>query len=101
MDVMDATRPDGTVVAIKSIYNQGSHELEIARFLTSLSQPENHCVPVLDAFPDPLDPGQTLMVMPWLRPFNDPELVVVGEVIDFVTQMLEVCYTMQFINARF
>ncbi|RDX48603.1 hypothetical protein OH76DRAFT_1404513 [Lentinus brumalis] len=89
LEVIDATRPDGAVVAIKSINNLGSHEVEIARFLTSLAHPENHCVPVVDVFPDPLEPGRTLMVMPWLRPFNDPEFVIVGDVIDFVTQMLE------------
>ena len=89
-DVIDATRSDGSIVAIKCLRNEGSHEVEIARFLTTLTHPENHCVPVLDHFPDPLDPGRTLMVTPWLRPFNDPELSVVGDVIDFVTQMLEV-----------
>ncbi len=90
MDVIDATGPDGSIVAIKSLRNEGSNEVEIARFLTSLTHPENHSIPILDAFPDPLDSGRTLMVMPWLRPFNDPELLVVGDVIDFVTQMLEV-----------
>ncbi|RPD69052.1 hypothetical protein L226DRAFT_494947 [Lentinus tigrinus ALCF2SS1-7] len=89
MDIIDATRPDGTVVALKSICNEGSREVEIAQFLTSLALPDNHCVPVLDVFPDPLDSARTLMVMPWLRPFDDPEFVMVGEVIDFVTQMLE------------
>jgi hypothetical protein len=28
--------------------------------------------------------------MPLLRPFDDPEFGAVGEVVDFVTQMLEV-----------
>ena len=90
MDVIDATYHDGTLVAIKSVYNKGSREVEIARFLTSLTHQDNHCVPVLDVFPDPLDSARSLMVMPWLRPFDDPDFVVVGEVIDFVTQMLEV-----------
>ena len=89
-DVIDATRSDGSIVALKCLHNEGSHEVEIARYLTTLTHPENHCVPVLDHFSDPLDPGRTLMVMPWLRPWNDPELLMVGDVIDFVTQMLEV-----------
>ena len=88
--MIDATRSDGSIVAIKSLRNEGSHEVEIARFLTSLTHPENHCIPMLDAFPDPIDSGRTVMIMPWLRPFNDPEFLVVGEVIDFVSHMLEV-----------
>ena len=52
---------------------------------------------MLDAFPDPLFPNRSLMVMPYLRPFDDPEFVLVGDAIDFVTQMLEVIY---FITAR-
>ncbi|RPD57825.1 hypothetical protein L226DRAFT_494930 [Lentinus tigrinus ALCF2SS1-7] len=86
--VIDATRADGTLVAIKSI-PAGSREVEIAQFLTSLRHPENHCVPVLDVIPDSLYPGRSLLVMPYLRPFNDPELAIVGDVIDFVSQMLE------------
>ena len=31
------------------------------------------------------------MVMPYLRPFNDPEFRTIGEVVDFVSQTLEVC----------
>ena len=30
------------------------------------------------------------MVMPYLRPFNDPEFEAVGEVVEFITQTLEV-----------
>ncbi|KAI0700985.1 kinase-like domain-containing protein [Cerioporus squamosus] len=86
--VIDATRTDGALVAIKSVPG-GGHEVEIAQYLTSLRHPENHCVPVLDAFPDPLFPGRSLLVMPYLRPFNDPEFTAVGDAIDFVSQMLE------------
>ncbi|RPD57821.1 hypothetical protein L226DRAFT_617158 [Lentinus tigrinus ALCF2SS1-7] len=86
--VIDARRSDGTLVAIKSVPG-GSREVEMAQYLTSLRHPENHCVPVLDAFPDPLFPERSLLVMPYLRPFNDPEFIVVGDVIDFVSQMLE------------
>ena len=70
-----------------------SEELRIARFL---SQPElqaqagNHAVPVLDVFQDKLIPGQSLVVMPLLRKFDDPPFKFVSEVMDFVDQMLEV-----------
>ena len=47
---------------------------------------------MLDAFPDPLDPGVTLMVMPYLRPCNNPAFGNIGEVSDFIDQTLEVGY---------
>ena len=87
--VMDATRTDGSLVAIKSVPD-ASREVEIAQFLTSVRHPDNHCVPVLDVIPDPLYPSRSLLVMPYLRPFDDPELTVVGDAVDFVSQMLEV-----------
>lgn len=86
---MDARRSDGSLVAIKSVSNRG-HEVKIAQYLSSLPHPGNHCVAILDVFPDPLAPNRSLMVMPYLRPFFDPEFSLVGELIDFVTQMLEV-----------
>lgn len=87
---MDARRrADGLLVAIKSV-TKNSQEVQISRFLTSLQHPENHCVPVYDVLDDPLDPSHSLMVMQYLRPFDDPDFVMFGEVVDFVTQMLEV-----------
>ena len=76
-------------MVIKSCPN-GSQEIEIARHVTSLQDLHNHCLNMLDVFPDPLDPEVTLMVMPFLRPCNDPPFEVIGEVIDFVDQTLEV-----------
>ncbi|KAI0633106.1 kinase-like domain-containing protein [Trametes polyzona] len=88
LNVIDARTPDGQLVAIKRFQDK-AQEVEIGRFLTSIKQPENHCVEVIDAFPDPQDPTWTFLVMPYLRPFNNPEFELVGEVIDFVRQMLE------------
>ena len=86
---MDARREDGSLVAIKSLLDDG-HEIDVARFLTAISDLHNHCVPLLDTFPDPLNTGRTLLVMPYLRPFNDPEFIFFAEVLDFIAQMLEV-----------
>lgn len=87
---MDARRrADGILVAIKSV-TKNSQEVQISRFLSSLQHPENHCVPIYDVLDDPLDPSHSLMVMQYLRPFDDPDFVMFGEVVDFVTQMLEV-----------
>ncbi|KAL7277640.1 hypothetical protein ACG7TL_008567 [Trametes sanguinea] len=87
--VIDARRrSDGRLVAVKPVKKR-SDELQISLYLSSLQDPSNHCVRVLDTFDDPLDQSKTLMVMEYLRPFNDPEFVMIGDVIDFVSQMLE------------
>ncbi|KAI9067211.1 hypothetical protein FKP32DRAFT_1564216 [Trametes sanguinea] len=88
--VLDAKRlEDDSVVSIK-IVSKRDQELQVAQFLSTFKDADkNHCVAVLDVLSDPLDSERALMVMPYLRPFNDPELVTVGEVIDFVGQMLQ------------
>ena len=45
---------------------------------------------MLDAFPDPLCSDVTLMVMPYLRPCDDPPFGIIGEIVDFIDQTLEV-----------
>lgn len=88
--IIDATRQaDGRVVTIKSTRNDSS-EISIARHLSQLQEPKNHAAPVLDVFTDPFNPSLSLLVMPYLRPFNDPEFCTIGEVMDFVRQTLEV-----------
>lgn len=72
--------------------NGKSDEIEICRYLSSeksLQNSKNHCVPLLDAFQDPRSPETSYLVMPLLRRFDDPEFGAVGEVVDFVTQVLE------------
>jgi hypothetical protein len=44
----------------------------------------------LGLFPGSILPDVEYIVMPVLRPYNDPEFSFVGEVVDFVTQVLEV-----------
>jgi hypothetical protein len=50
----------------------------------------NHVVPLYDVFIDSLTPHIQYMVMPVLRRFDDPEFITVGEVVEFVSQVLEV-----------
>ncbi|KAI0365113.1 hypothetical protein BV20DRAFT_784326 [Pilatotrama ljubarskyi] len=84
-----ATRlADGSLVAIK-IVKRGSQEVQISRYLSSFPHPCNHSVAVYDVFDDPLNDSSSLMVMQYLRPYNDPELTMIGDVVEFVTQMLE------------
>ncbi|RPD57823.1 kinase-like protein [Lentinus tigrinus ALCF2SS1-7] len=87
-DVMDAKRrSDNNLVAIKSTMK--TEEIRIAQYLSSIRDSQNHCVPVLDVFADPFNPQLLLLVMPYLRQFNDPNFGFVGEVIDFMDQSLE------------
>ncbi|CDO77758.1 hypothetical protein BN946_scf184993.g21 [Trametes cinnabarina] len=81
--VMDATRTsNGELLAIKSFYKE-EQEMDIAKFFSSMQDLMNHCVPIHEILPDPYDPELALMVMPYLRPCNDPEFATVGDVIEF------------------
>ena len=91
---MDATRRcDGKHVMFKKVYpDEGPHELIITR-LFSLPEfardPRNHCVPLLDIIEMPQN-GRKLLVMPFLRPFNNPRFQTFGEFVAFFTQICEV-----------
>ncbi|KAF8874749.1 kinase-like domain-containing protein [Infundibulicybe gibba] len=90
--ILDAKRvTDGLIVCLKRVTCR-SKEVQIGNFLSSPElggYPDNHCVPILDSFQDPLSPEFEYIVMPFLRPFDDPDFWVVGEIIDFIGQMLE------------
>jgi acyl-CoA thioesterase len=91
--VIDAKRTkDGISVMIKRV-EADSEELAISLMLSSpqLSKdPHNHAVQILDHFGEGDGSNEAFMVMPLLRPFNDPPFSTVGEVVDFVRQMLQV-----------
>jgi hypothetical protein len=90
---MDATcKDDGKQVMLKNV-PAGEWELEITQYFSSpvvRSNPKNHCVPLLETLelPDTLD--HKLMVMPYLRPFDNPQFRTYGEFVDFFTQISEV-----------
>jgi len=91
---MDATRRrDGKYIMLKKIYpDEGPHELVVAQLFSSrelVRDPRNHCVPLLDIIEIPQN-GHKLMVMPLLRPFNDPHFQTFGEFVAFFTQICEV-----------
>jgi len=100
--VLDAKRRnDGSIVCIKRIAPKKIEGLEIARtdevnisrYLSTekmLRDAKNHCVPILDYFRDPILPEVEYIVMPVLRPYDSPQFCFVGEVVDFITQLLEV-----------
>ena len=91
---MDATRSgDGKPVMLKKVYpEEGPHELMITQLFSSpelARDPRNHCVPLLDII-ELLHIDQKLMVMPFLRPFNNPHFQTFGEFVAFFTQVSEV-----------
>ncbi|KAH7887440.1 kinase-like domain-containing protein [Phlebopus sp. FC_14] len=90
---LDATRADGTQVYIKKV-DKRAHPTEagIAIFLRSpalLSDSYNKSVPVLDSFASKNEPEILYLVMPLLRPFNDPPFTIIKESIEFVDQALQ------------
>ena len=89
---MDATRiADNKPVYIKRVPTNGD-ELKIALMFNAeplRHDPRNHCVPILDHFQDPDDSMTSYMVMPFLRPLNDPVFKLVDDIISFVDQILE------------
>lgn len=90
--VIDATRTSTSeLVAIKSfLTDTDRQELEIAQFFSTIEDPTNHCVTVHQILPDPFNPRLAFMVMPYLRPCDDPDWSTLGDVVDFVGQTLEV-----------
>lgn len=91
----DATRvADGTVVAMKRVRrSECPYEVDIGRRLSSeplASDVHNHCVRVLDVLRLPDDPDLELLVMPFLRPFNSPKFITIGECVDFFAQIFDV-----------
>lgn len=90
--VIDATRlADGSTVALK--IPQSAQEIKTLSYLNSpdrMQNPQNHTVPLLDYIGNKSEGEQDYIVMPLLRPFDNPPFEVVGEVLDFIGQTLEV-----------
>jgi len=91
-DVLDAVRiSDAKDVVIKCTPSNTT-EVAIGQFFSSpalAADPANHCVPILDTFPDPRDSDFVFIVMPVLRRWHDPQFRTIGEFLDFVDQLLE------------
>jgi hypothetical protein len=68
-------------------------ELEISMLVSSprlRHNPRNHCVPLIEVIELPHDHDQKLMVMPLLRPFDQPRFQTFGEFVAFFTQICDV-----------
>ncbi|KAJ6543681.1 hypothetical protein B0H10DRAFT_2134463 [Mycena sp. CBHHK59/15] len=92
--IMDATRTsDGKLVALKRV-DEKKHpfEAEIQLFLCSeplVKDPRNHCSPIYEVLRTPDNPDVIILVMPFLRPFDDPNFDTFGEAVDFFQQIFE------------
>ena len=73
------------------------NEKDIAAFLSSdpaKSHPRNHSVPLYEAFDVP-QTTMSILVMPVLHRFDDPEFETVGEVLECFRQVFEVVYALE------
>ncbi|KAK0202030.1 kinase-like domain-containing protein [Desarmillaria ectypa] len=89
--VMDAKRiSDEKPVMLKRILvSQHPHEVEVAKYLSSISDAKNHSNTLLDVLTLPGDEDVKIFVMPLLRRFDDPPFDTIGEVVEFLRQIFE------------
>jgi hypothetical protein len=92
---MDATRTaDGHFVILKKLdLNESKTEYDIATLVSSephLSNPANHCMPILETLPIPGMKNSVLVVMPLLLPCYFPAFWTSGEAFNFVEQLFQV-----------
>lgn len=92
---MDATRSsDGKVVIMKILWRPtNENELDFSIMLGTEplpSDPANHSNYFLELLEVPGFVGMFLMVMPFMRLYNDPRILTVGEGVDFIQQLIEV-----------
>lgn len=87
----DATQvSDGRHVVLKVIdSNEFPDEALIATYLAHHDDPYNCSVPVLRRLEVPGGEGHNVIVMPVLRQYDSPPFDTVGEVVDFIRQVLE------------
>ncbi|KAF9814683.1 hypothetical protein IEO21_04978 [Rhodonia placenta] len=92
--ILDATRKsDGRFVMLKKTSKEvHPHEAEIGQYFSSQplsADARNHCVQIIEVLQDPDEEDTLIIVMPFLREFNDPRFETVGECIEFFRQMFE------------
>ena len=90
---MDAAHKESCkIIYIKEI-KTGCEEHRIAQLVTQedwISDPRNHCVPIVKIFEDHEDPKVSYVVTPFLWPVDSPPFETVKEIMDYVDQILEV-----------
>jgi len=94
--ILDATRlSDGQFVTLKIVKQMvHPHEIEIGQFFSfepMRSDPSNHCVPIYDVLRVPTDSNRVIIVMPLLREYTSPPFSSIGEAVECIRQLFEVC----------
>ena len=73
--------------------DQGSLEhalLSKASYVTHTKDPANHCIRVSEFLTNPKDSQAFVLVMPYLRKWNNPPPCTVGEALSMFAQLMEV-----------
>jgi len=91
--VLDATRADGSLVMLKRInISRFPHEITVGKHFSSeplASNPQNHCVSILDVI-QPLEGSNiAFVVMPLLFYTEFAPFETIGEVVEFFRQIFE------------
>ncbi|KAJ7186164.1 kinase-like domain-containing protein [Mycena filopes] len=92
--VIDATRiKDNASVALKMVKkSEHPDELDVMKLFSSeplASDPDNHCIPLLEVLHPPDDEDGVILVMRLMREFDKPEFDTFGEAVEFFRQMFE------------
>lgn len=92
-NIIDATRAtDGRLVCLKRVASSGQ-ELQIGMYFSNSpirDDSHNHCIPIIDSFPDDEHEEISYIVMPFLRTMDDPPFDIVNDILNFADQVLEV-----------
>ena len=75
--------------------SRGVEEMSVNEWLFSTNEfsldPRNHCVIPLEILHVPDAEEEHVVVMPFMRPFNEPRFETFGEFVAFCDQVFEVC----------
>jgi hypothetical protein len=92
---MDAIRvsDDAHVVLKRVDHATAPEEVDIIQYFSEepqASDPRNHCIHVLEVLRPPDKDENQVLVMPVLRPYDNPDFDSIGEGLHFIRQLLEV-----------
>ncbi|KAG6833511.1 hypothetical protein H0H93_013221, partial [Arthromyces matolae] len=93
--LIDATRSDGTYVMLKKLDVTDpatANELAIGQLFSSpelITDSRNHCVPILDVIQPKNGSNFAFIVMPLLFPSDLAPFETIGEVVEYMRQILE------------
>lgn len=92
--VLDAERlSNGEQLVLKLVMKSlHPHEAEIGQYFSMdsvASDKHNHCIPIYKVLQVPDDDDLVILVMPFLRPHDDPAFDTIGEAVEFFGQVFE------------